>query len=265
MKGLMCSMVAAGMMATLSAEAGTFTADLRTASVVCANTNSVGCVMAAKELEKHLALIAGARTPSPDGIVFAVGERPADAPEPGVFESCARVCGKRVCFWGEEAEHGLETSKGPLFSVYEFLDRKLGVKWASPGDIGIVYSPRTTIELSDGESWGFTPPFEVCNFCNYRECDFRKMLPGNAALPKAFRCTKRDMVRMRDEAAQWYDRMRVASTNRHKSGHAFSWWQGKYLKDHPEWFAYITNPNVFRDGKPGRGVVDSQARYVHGC
>lgn len=264
---MMCGVAAfaVGLAAMQAAAGDKFTADLRTATVVCADTNSVGSVTAAKELEKHLALVAGKRAPSPDGIVFAVGERPAGAPEPAVFESCGRVCGKRVSFWGEEAEHGLERSQGPLFAVYEFIEKKLGVKWVAPGDENIVYSPRSCIELSDGEAWSFTPPFEVCNFMHYRQCDFRKMLAGNAALPEVFRCKKLDMVRMSNTIAQWYNRMRIASTNRHKSGHAYSWWQGRYLKDHPEWFAYVTNPLVCRDGKPGRGVVDSQARYVHGC
>ncbi len=258
----MLSTLAAGMLAMQAAAGGAFRADLRTATVLCCDTNSTNCVAAAKELEKHLALIAGARTPSPDGIVFAVGERPADAPAPAVFESCARVCGKRVCFWGEEAEHGLESSRGPLFAVYEFLDRKLGVKWVFPGDDGIVYSPKTGIELSDGECWSFTPPLpEVCSFRCYRS--FRKI--RRIPMPKAFRISERDFNRKCDDIEQWYGRMRLASKNRQASGHAFKGWQKRFLKDHPEWFAYVEHPALVRDGKPGRGVVDSQAHRVHGC
>ena len=53
-----------------------FRVDLRTARVVCCNTNDADSVMAAAELEKHLNMVAGERTPQADGFVFAVGEKP---------------------------------------------------------------------------------------------------------------------------------------------------------------------------------------------
>ena len=56
MKGFRASAIAAGMVAMQTAAVGAFTVDLRTASVVCAKTNSVGCVTAVRELEKHLDL-----------------------------------------------------------------------------------------------------------------------------------------------------------------------------------------------------------------
>ena len=57
----MLSTLAAGMLAMQAAAGGAFRADLRTATVLCCDTNSTNCVAAAKELGKHLALIAGAR------------------------------------------------------------------------------------------------------------------------------------------------------------------------------------------------------------
>ncbi len=239
-----------------------FRVDLRTARVVCCNTNDADSVMAAAELEKHLNMVVGERTPQADGFVFAVGEKPLDAPPPKVFESCARVDGKRLCFWGEAAEHGVERSRGPLFAVYEFLDKKLGVKWTYPGDENTVFQSQKEVQLQEGESWSFTPPFEVCSFRSYPGA-FKRY--RKCPTIKEFRISRKDFTEERAAMDLWYLRMRLASRNRHDSGHNFTDWQRRFLKDHPEWFAYIEHPDLVRDGKPGRGVKDSQARRVHGC
>lgn len=239
---------------------GDFTVDLRTVQVVCRNTNSVDCVKAAAELEKHLALMAGERRPSPDGFVFSVGECPAGN-SPEEYKYVARVCENRICFWGDEAVHGLETGRGALFAVYEFLDKKLGVRWMFPGDDGIVFKPTTSMSVKNGEEWCYTLHMEVCYFPVYRRWRRAK----RAVMPKAYRISEKDFNAKCDAVEEWYARMRFASRNRQPSGHGFKDWQRRFLKDHPDWFAYVTHPSLVRDGKPGRGVVDREQRRVHGC
>lgn len=252
--------------ALLTVEAVTATADevdLRTVQVVCCDTNSPGCRQAAAELEKHLGLVAGKREPAADGWTFAVGKRPAGESEPAAFVSEAKVVGRTVCFWGEEAEHGEESTRGPLFAVYEFLEKSLGVRWFFPGDEGIGAPKRASVELKEGDAWHFEPALEMCSFRVYDNWKRRyKKSPG---VPKEFQIARRDFERIHADMRVWYDRMRLASRDRQKSGHAFTDWQGRYLKDHPDWFAYIEHPDLVRDGKPGRGVKDSEARRIHAC
>ena len=252
--------------AVLMVEASTATADevdLRTVQVVCCDTNSPGCRQAAAELEKHLGLVAGTREPAADGWTFAVGKRPAGEPEPAAFVSRAKVVGRTVCFWGEEAEHGEESTRGPLFAVYEFLEKALGVRWFFPGDEGIGAPKRTSVELKEGDAWRFEPALEMCSFRVYDNWKRRyKKSPG---VPKEFQIARKDFDRIHSDMRVWYDRMRLASRDRQKSGHAFKDWQGRYLKDHPDWFAYIEHPDLVRDGKPGRGVKDSEAGRIHAC
>ena len=252
--------------ALLTVEALTATADevdLRTVQVVCCDTNSPGCRQAAAELEKHLGLVAGTRKPVAGGWTFAVGKRPAGEPEPAAFVSKAKVVGRTVCFWGEEAEHGEESTRGPLFAVYEFLEKALGVRWFFPGDEGIGAPKRASVELKEGDAWRFEPALEMCSFRVYDNWKRRyKKSPG---VPKEFQIARKDFDRIHSDMRVWYDRMRLASRDRQKSGHAFTDWQGRYLKDHPDWFAYIEHPDLVRDGKPGRGVKDSEARRIHAC
>ncbi len=216
--------------AALCANAATF--DLAAAKVEVKGGGS-DCRLAAKELEDHLKLIAGARTGN-GPCVFAVGERPEGAPEPGAFESFARVCGGKVFFWGDDAMHGNTRSKGTLFAVYEFLDRVLGVKWVHPGDDGIVAPPRRTVELEDGAEWRFRPPFALnsIRIGNFARFDEKTV---NASVPEGLGTTREIAARQHAEREQWRDRMREMSYDRFSYGHAFTSWQDRYLDTHPEY------------------------------
>ena len=243
--------------------------DLASVCVTLATNASESCRLAATELEKHLALVAGARCPEKDGWRFAVGERPAGEPSANRFESRAKVAGRTLFFWGDEGTYGLESSMGPLFAVYEFLDRQLGVRWMYPGDEGIVAPPHRMVKLSEGMEWRFTPPMEVCIFRGGEQRNVKSMMrsairraPG---APKELCMSEDDFLRRREENRLWFLRMRIASTNRLESGHAFTHWQKLYLDDHPEWFAFVTNPVLVRCGTGSRGVKDSQAKFIQFC
>ena len=259
------------------------TVALKDVKVTVAEDASKWSKIAAKELKKHLELISeagtlGEQTPSRgnDGgaaFEFVVGVKPEGEAEPQAWDSKAKAIGDRIYFWGEEGLHGngndesdacgTAVSKGPLFAVYEFLDKKLGVKWVFPGDDGIVVKPRATMTVVEGEEWSSKPHLEVevlrcgaARFKNWRKRNIapKELSPSRKAYEKAFA-----------ENLEWLNRQRLGSPDRQNSGHAFGDWQDRYFKDHPEYFAYIIHPDLYRGVLPGRGVKDSNARRVHLC
>ena len=250
--------------AVISSQAFSADVNLETVRVTCPSNATEACRTAAEDLEKHLMLISGERTPSNDGWVFAVGQTPPGELQAGNFESRSKVCGNTVYFWGDEGTYGLETSQGPLFAVYEFLDKALGVRWVYPGDEGIVVTHRTSVNLEDGQEWRFVPPFEVC-VIRGGNAQWRRYGRRSPGLPKEFRTTRERFEAGQKDILQWKSRMRIASVNRHLAGHAFTKWQNLYLAEHPEWFALVTHPELVRSGKSSRGVKDSTSKYHQFC
>jgi hypothetical protein len=138
--------------------------DLAKAGISLSDPANSNQVYAARELEKHLNLIAECkdrkRTANSDA-VFVIG-----VPAPGMrkaadFEALATVKGGKVYFWGDDerrAYDGQLPCGGSMFAVYAFLDKVLGVKWVYPGDEGIVYKRRCHITVKDGWKDRFVPP-----------------------------------------------------------------------------------------------------------
>jgi hypothetical protein len=138
--------------------------DLAKAGISLSDPANSNQVYAARELEKHLNLIAECkdrkRTANSDA-VFVIG-----VPAPGMrkaadFEALAAVKGGKVYFWGDDgrrAYDGQLPCGGSMFAVYAFLDKVLGVKWVYPGDEGIVYKRRCHITVKDGWKDRFVPP-----------------------------------------------------------------------------------------------------------
>ncbi len=259
--GIICGMktkiilavVGAACAAALCADAATF--DLASAKVE-GKGGSADCWLAAEELEKHLKLIVGSGGPAvgvtlPGGaLVLSVGERPEGAPEPAPFESFARVCGNKVCFWGDDAQRGNTRSKGTLFAVYEFLDRALGVKWVHPGDDGIVVPSRRTVELVDGAEWKFKPPFALNTIRIYNLKNFDEKAI-NASLPEGLGITRAIAERRHEDRVMWLDRMREISFDRFSYGHAFTGWQDRYLDTHPEYLGMDPKYGIKEKGYRG--------------
>lgn len=238
--------------------------DLSRVRIVVPEGATTNALRAAEELEFHLKLVAGERMPSDDGVRFVVGKRPSEASPAKDFQSCAKFAGGSLYFWGDEQPHGINLSRGPLFAVYEFLDAVLGVTWAFPGTDGIVAARRRCIDLEDGASWQFTPPFSIAKFRTPDVSSYRKYI-DKAEIPDVFKPSRKWWDGWRGDIAVWYDRMRIACTNDIPIDHSFKNWQKRYLKDHPEWFAYVTNPVIRRTDTNNRGVVEKEAKHVQFC
>ena len=84
-------------------------------------------------------------------------------------------------------------------------------------------------------------------------------------MSQEFVMPEKEYLRRVEDNRLWFGRMRIASTNRLASGHAFGNWQRRFLDVHPEWFALVTNSAIARSGMSSRGVKDSQARYIQFC
>ena len=240
-----------------------FTVDLSKAQVVCAAKGVASCRKAAAELERHLSLISPGQTGGGE-VAFVVGKAPPGAPAPGRFESYARACNGKVYFWGDDGTHEMDAAKGTLFAVYEFLDKALGVKWVFPGDDGIVFSRRTTLDLAEGAAWSYRPSFDLLSIRVPRpETYYDKARADSTLMPKEMMPTREELETDYANQVQWLDRMRTVPTNRFVYGHAFGSWQEKHLKQHPDWFGL--DPKYGRKDCGMRGLPDELAKRAKFC
>ena len=76
-KGMVAFSLALAAMPVLAAQ-GEVEIDLVTARIEIADRDHPTQMLAAEELEKHLALIAGERRPSKDGFAFMIGSKAPD-------------------------------------------------------------------------------------------------------------------------------------------------------------------------------------------
>lgn len=183
--------------------------DLSRACIVRAAKENPQQKAAADDLAKHLVLITGAK-PAEGGAAAAGAsfvfrfQRPAGEPAAPKCSAYARRDGGNVYFWGDDGVARGGPQYGSGFAVAEFLERFLGVLWVRPGDGGIVFARRTKCDVPDDWRWERVSDFMV------------------------------SVVRSVD--TEWGMRMKYAGRRSFKYGHAFSKWQARYLKDHPEYF-----------------------------
>lgn len=214
-------MTLGAVLAAFAAQAGEI--DLSKIEVVRARKENAQQKVAADDLVKHLKLICG----SEEGVggfrfVFA---RPADEPTAQPFTAHAKRVGNAIWFWGDDKGVWRHPCYGSSFAVSQFLEKSLGVRWVCPGDDGIVWHEGVKPTLVGDWRWDWSCP-------NY-------------------------VALMRGTDAEWGRRLCYFEKRPFPYRHAFGGWQGKYLKDHPEYFGL--NPY----GK--RGLPEHQARLVKLC
>ena len=139
------------------AAASAFEIDLRMARIETAFPTNESQRIAAQELEKHLALMAGSRAPNAARPVFVIGRTAPGYAAAKEYESHARAVGGKVYFWGDDSGVRSGQRWGTLFAVYGFLEKKLGVKWVEPGDRGIILVKRGVANVEEGWSYRFLP------------------------------------------------------------------------------------------------------------
>ena len=146
------TLLAAALIVPAVAFSATFT--LRDAVIVRAKKGTAEQSAAAGELVYHLQLVSGvkiAESAAPAAGLSFLFAKPEDAPAAAPFEARYRIDGNRVWFWGDESKK----YPGSRFAVYSFLKDELGVRWAFPGEKGIVFAPAATVDLPAAHRKGF--------------------------------------------------------------------------------------------------------------
>ena len=240
--------VAAMIAATAGLAAFAVDIDLANAGISVRDPGNPNQAYAAKELEKHLNLISGrkAGTSRTGGAnaVFVIGT-PAPGMKPAAdFEALSAVKDGKVYFWGDDGRD-IEGHPcgGSMFAVYEFLDKKLGVKWVYPGDDGIVYRRIGRISVKEGVVDRYVPPLLLTRMRGAEVKDLRKNVNPDGTLrwakylPAAMRSTAQDEQRFVDQSREWMMRMRHQTRESFSFGHAFEHWNKRFYESHPEYLA----------------------------
>ncbi len=236
--------------------------DLRTARVTVVDPANLSQKMAAEELEKHLALIAGSRAPASNGYEFVIGRVAPGHAAAKEWESHAATTDKVLYFWGDDAAVDGQR-RGSLIAVYGFLGEVLGVKWVRPGDGGIVYTRSMKAIIPDGWTHRFMPPLEKSEIRSGR-----RPVKGKGPHPPQWYNDEITPVELRPGYAQrseeyrdfriWRRRMRLVSRAKFTYGHAFTKWNERFLKSHREYLAMWDGTKRGRTRKERSG-------YIHLC
>ena len=197
--------------------------------------------MAAEELRKHLNLISGETGGAARRARgrFVLGASPDGTSNAEPFTSHAREKDGVIYFWGDDSEPKDGQRWGTLFAVYGFLEKHLGVKWVEPGDRGIVFSPCRTTDVPPGWSYSFCPPLEM-TIIRAKPNGFAWMKMDHEA-PRALRIGEKRADELGRERAQWMLRLRHQTRRKFAYGHAFTDWNTRFLKSHPDYLAIDKN------------------------
>ena len=196
---------------------------------------------AAQELRAHLEMTGLDRAE----FVFRLGRAAQlDLAGLGPCEAKVRIADKVVDIAGVDGTGNPErrgTVAGTLFGVYDFLERKCGVRWLWPGELGTVVVGKS--DLSPCE-WTVRP----MAFSEWRTSN------NLAAWAK-----KENGRKFEREQNLWLRRHRFSLVGGLAKGHAFTDYWKRFSKTHPEYFNEL--PNGVRRPDPfyqfGRGDVVS--------
>ena len=119
--------------------------------------------------------------------------------------------------------------QGTLYAVYEFLERKMGVKWIWPGELGEVVPKRRNLQFAAFSLHG-TVPLAMRTW---------RSKPG----PSAFGWTGGVSTQKSFHEAQrkFLVRHRQGASRCFNVNHNFSDWWRRFGKTHPEYFAKLCN------------------------
>lgn len=241
MKRLSVLSFAMVMIATACAAPGIVEIDLVTARIEVADRKHPTHKLAAEELEKHLALIAGERRPSKDGFAFVIGRKAQSGKDAPEWTSLAEMTSTAVYFWGDDGKKEANAKRikarhGSLFAMYGFLENVLGVKWVRSGDDGIVFKPMKSVKVPASWRYSFYPPLELSNF-RAKDRTFAWKEKWEKATPGPLRISSETAMKRAKDDVMWMLRQRHQTRNKFWYAHAFVNWNPKYIHSHPEYLA----------------------------
>ncbi len=225
---------------TLTA-AKTVSVDPEKCVIVLPDSPSTKDETAAEELQLHLKLITGVEIPRAvtgsvpnTSFAFHIAIQPSADEEPlAVQESRWTITARAAWFYGDTSGAGT----GALFAVYSFLEEQLGVTWIEPGDAGIAFKRRSTLNLKPGKyRWAPELTFRKIRQ-TYRQRPAEEPVPARFKPFPEFWHGFRDVANQRAvDDVRWQHRMRMGG-GRSGGGHAFAKWWDRFGETQPEYFA----------------------------
>ena len=216
------------------------TIDLVTARIEVADRENPSQRIAAEELEKHLALLAGERRPAPDGFAFRIGTKAPGAVDTPEWTSLAQPTADAVYLWGDDGtkikKNRYRVRYGSLFAAYGFLEEVCGVKWVRPGDDGIIFQSKKSVAVPSGWSYRFCPPLGM-SLIRAKDSTFAWLEKWEKATPGPLRITRETAAKRAADDARWMLRQRHQTREVFGYWHAYVDWNPKYIKTHPEYLA----------------------------
>ncbi len=222
-----------------------------TATVVVPDEALPVVTFAAEELVYHLERASGARLPISaeserprTGALILLGACQASA-EAKILpddlkpnERIGKLVGDRLYLAGDDSDgpaawimHNNRTRVGTLFSVYELLQRELGVKWLWPGELGEVIPATKNVIIDKWDDRG-TPAF-----IHTRWRDGGAMMTSTNGWSGG-----QARSRFLGEQGKWLRRQRFAMGRNMDMAHAYTDWWDKHGQANPEYF------NLLPDG-----------------
>ena len=228
---------------------------------------------AVAELQRHLELMTGEKPEIvTDGSgMFVVGAPAPGGKQAGPLEARYRAEGGRVYFWGDRTAKVMdgrrsvsEAYDGPLFAVYEFLDRELGFRWTMPGERGVVVPKGRRLVPPDGTEGVYVPHYDIGRMRSANVDDLVSfhlpVLSGpKVAIPDGLLYTKASARALATDVSLWYLRNRNYSRHVFRYGHAFTDWYARFHETHPEYLAQL------EDGRRGNAQQPSRTMLCVSC
>lgn len=225
--------------------------DLSRVTITC-QKDTPSIRWAAETLSNHLVRVCGSVFGG--GVEFLIGASPNGVPA-AANESRICVKGGKVYIWGDDSEDGRVVRRGTMSAVGGFLEDRLGVRWVWPGEDGMVFSAKKDVDLPEGWNWRYVQSLEQAVM---RIGTAQGEVKVTGMSPESLRMNPEDARLFETNRALWTRMMRLREVISFPTGHAFSGWQMRYKKSHPEYLAQT-------DGKFRGMRKPAQKRWVKLC
>ena len=219
-------------------------------SIVMPGNPNKNQLRARQELEFHLKFVAGKLIPGKK-FTMVIGSAPHWAPKAKPDESIYIIDGNTIYFYGDDGTEK-RPKRGSQLAVYTFFKKFFHMRYLRAGDDWVLGDKKAVIDLSEKEIVHFITPLELINLRNYGNQDAK-----NGFAPESLRISRDEARAASAKESLWRQRMRLVSRHKFKYGHAFTNWQQRFYKTHPEYFGLSPY------GK--RGLPDHQASLVKLC
>ena len=198
------------------------------------------------ELKYHLELAAGKLTPGKDALQIIIG---APGTNDTLADGEARYFYKnhKLYIWGSNAK-----PQYVLYAVYEFLEKKLKVRWLYPAPGGVYIPKQDKISFTEGEMHSRIPHF-YWGFLRKGKVDD---INTHACNPPVWRLPEDALKELKKEMSVFPARHRHGRIKFINYGHAFVKWPDRFAKTRMDYFG------VSPYGKP---KLATRAKYSKLC